>query len=423
MTQQAGQNIRHLKIRNIARIAEIEVEPPATGIIQVAGENASGKTSLLKAVIAGLGGEVPAVRDGQEHGEVELETETLRVNLVVTEKSNRMTVTAKQSGEHLKSPKGLMRELFGKRTFDSSDFLLARPKAQVEQLLQSVTIPIDKSRVIEICEARVDLDGVAEPVALINNAHEQITNERRVVNREAKRLQGLVDSYATVSDMETVDLEGLYALKEKAMRKLHLQERIERQCETVAYIAKQLEEEGQALDKLENEEAELGAYRLSEIEEEIEAAKQQNRDAFRCSEKKSAIADLHKQTHESGALTSILSAIADYKNEVMQAVQMPVAGLDVRAGQVYYQGHPLAAASGAEQMRVALGIAAAEIPDAGIQALFVLDPPQLDGQSWQLLAEFAAEKGLQLWVAKVEDDPQADGREGAKICLHEGRLK
>jgi hypothetical protein len=73
-------------------------------------------------------------------------------------------------------------------------------------------------------------------------------------------------------------------------------------------------------------------------------------------------------------------------------------------------------------MRVALGIAAAEIPEAGVQALFVLDPPQLDGRSWQLLAEFAAEKGLQLWVAKVEDDPQADGG-GAKICLHEGRLK
>lgn len=414
------QSIRYLKIRNIARIAEIEIEPLPNGIIQIAGKNASGKTSLLKAIIAGLGGEVPEIRDGQERGEIEVETETLRVNLVVTEKSNRMTVTAKQSGEHLKSPKGLMRELFGKRTFDSSDFLLAKSKAQVEQLLQSITIPVDKSRVLEICELRVELDDVTESVALINSAYEQLANERRVVNRVAKRLQGLVDSYATISDVETVDLEELYQLKEKAVQKLHLLERMAIQRETVARIAKQLEEEKQALEVLENEAAELEAYKLAEIEQEIEAAKKQNSEAVKCAEKKSAIADLHKQTRESGALTSILAAITSYKNEVMQAVQMPVEGLDVRAGQVYYRGHPLKDASGAEQMRVALGIAAGEIPADGIQALFVLDPPQLDEASWQLLAEFAAKKGLQLWVAKVEDDPQAEDG-GAKICLHEGR--
>lgn len=417
---QTKQSIRHLRIRNLARIAEIEVDPPTTGMIQIAGSNASGKTSLLKAIIAGLGGEVPTVRDGQERGEVDLETELLHVNLVVTEKSNRMTVTAKKDGKHMKGPKGIMRELFGKRTFDSSDFLFAKPKAQVEQLLQSVTIPVEKSRVLEICELRVDLDAVSDPVALINSAFEQITSERRVVNREAKRLQGVVDSFADVRDAEVIDIEGLYQLKEKAKNREALATRISVQKKKVEDGAAALADAKKELEQMEGEAEELAPYMLPEIEQEIEAAKKQNREAAICSEKKMASDALHRQTREGGLLTGILQAIGIYKNEVMQQVNMPVVGLDVRSGQVYYKGRPLKDASGAEQMYVALGIAAAEIPKDGIQALFVLDPPQLDEQSWQVLSNFAAEKGLQLWVAKVEDDPQ--GGE-AKICLHEGRTK
>ena len=91
--------------------------------------------------------------------------------------------------------------------------------------------------------------------------------------------------------------------------------------------------------------------------------------------------------------------------------------MDINAGRVFYQGHELSKASGAEQMLVATAIAAAEVPKDGLQALFILDPPQMDSDTWAKLDAFAASKKLQIWIAKVTEE-----KEKSHIFLSEGKM-
>ena len=56
-----------------------------------------------------------------------------------------------------------------------------------------------------------------------------------------------------------------------------------------------------------------------------------------------------------------------------------------------------------------------EVPEDGIQALFILDPPQLDSETWEKLEEFAEARKIQIWIAKVEEN-----KEKAHIFLVEG---
>lgn len=146
-------------------------------------------------------------------------------------------------------------------------------------------------------------------------------------------------------------------------------------------------------------------------------ANQHNKNAGKAEEYKQASQEMQARCQEAAGITRALRSLKDYKHELMRTVPMPVDGLDIKAGKVYFGGHPLKDASGAQQLMVAVGIAAKEIDPDGLQCLFVADPPQMDAETWAELDKFAAESGLQIWVARVADEAS-----GCEIFLTEGKL-
>lgn len=416
------ENIRYLRVKNMARIVEVEIEPSASGgIVCIAGKNGAGKTSLLKAIVAGFGGEVPRLREGQDRGEVHLETDSLKIKLVITKKSERMKVVVKNSEEEgVASPKAVMKSLFGKRSFDLLDFLKAKPREQIEALLRVITIPASDGKIIKICKNLVRVSKDANIIDKINDAYEQVANERKFVNREVKQAKGVVGAYNELEHVDFVDLDRLYEQKVDAAKRIGLLEKIAANKEKIMELHEQL---GRiALDQ-ENIHKELGKYEnfdASEIDQAIANAHKQNALAEKCNMQKNEAEKLEKLEEKASGFTSILRNIIAYKVELMENTQFPIPGLDIVQGQVYYNGLPLKAASGAEQVIVAVAIAACEIPRDGIQALFVFDPPQLDVESWGKLENFVNGKSFQLWIAKVVDNPAASK---GKIILHEGKVK
>uniref|UniRef100_A0A6H1ZLX0 Putative ATPase domain containing protein n=1 Tax=viral metagenome TaxID=1070528 RepID=A0A6H1ZLX0_9ZZZZ len=428
-----SEKIKNIHIKNIARLAEVDFDAPENGVIIVGGKNKAGKTTLIKSIWAGLGGKVPEIKDGKNKAEINLELDNYNVSLYLTNKSNKIKVEEKGNPSMvIKSPKTMLKDVLGKRCFDVTEFLSATPKNQLEILLKIVKIPGDKKEVEALGEGLIDLSKTEnETHIFVNEAYEQILAEQRVNNRKEKALEIEIETGRKEYDLdiEEADLESLYNLKEKALQQESNKKALTEATTKISETKKQIKEYEEILaqKKLEVLQAEkqkkelasiieeLEPYELNEIENEITIAKENNAKFAIVKDIKQKTKELTEHTQNAAKLKSILTKIKQYKEDAMEETEFPIENLDIRASQIYYNDHPLAAASGAEQMLVATSIAASEMPKDGLQALFILDPPQLDSESWKFLEEYAVKKNIQIWIAKVEET-----QEKAHIYLIEG---
>jgi len=89
------------------------------------------------------------------------------------------------------------------------------------------------------------------------------------------------------------------------------------------------------------------------------------------------------------------------RNDAIAAAKMPVEGLGFGDGEVTYNGHPFAQASGAEQLRVSVAIAMAGNPK--LRVLRIKDGSLLDSKSLALLEEMADLNDFQVWIESVDE--------------------
>lgn len=401
--------IKKLHIKNMAKITEIYVEPPDSGLLPIAGKNGAGKTSLLRSIFAGFGGEVPSLHDGATKGEVEIETEELKIKLTVTSKTDRLVVESKDTGEQLSSPKTTLKKIFGKRAFDVASFLRASAKEQIDILLKVVQLPSSLEDLKKITKDSVEY-SVSENNTLIDylyQAHDQLTAERKVINREIKELSGVVAQNETLYSVDPVDLEPLYKEKQDYFANQSIIQQIESKRQEIIRIEKEI-------SFLESQKKETDSLEL--IEEKISKAKDQNVKANLYFEKKRAEVSQKKQEEKKEKVTSILEKLLEFKINVLKNTIFPLEnGLDIQRNEIFYFNKPLREASGTDQLFVAMAIAMAEIPKDGLQALFIFDPPQVDKDHWQMFSEFAESRDIQLWIARVQEE-----KTGSFVYLIEG---
>ena len=442
-----SEKIKNITIKNVARIAEVNFQPPENGLIIIGGKNKAGKTTMMKSIFAGLGGKVPELKEGKIKGKVELELDNYNVTLYLNQKTNKIKLEEKTNlGVSLQSPKTMLKILLGKRCLDVPEFLTATPKHQVETLLKIVDIPGSKAEIEKITENTVDIQHCIEDVTVfVNEAYNQKLAEQRINNRKMKSLEVEVAEGRENFDLdiEEINIETLYKEKELAQvkpslekeleiyqkRSINIQEIVDKKGERIEELEKMIIEnkgeieeiikEAIVLDKkkilLEEKIKALESCSIEKIDKQIEEAKENNQQLILVQDIKNKTDELEDCTKTAGKIKDILNKIKEYKDEAMENTVFPVPGLDIRSGQIYYNNHPLKDSSGAEQMLVATAIASSEIPKDGLQALFILDPPQLDNSSWVFLEEYATKRNIQIWIAKVEEK-----KEKAHIYLVEG---
>lgn len=434
------EKINAMHIKNIARVSEVVFDPPKKGLITIGGQNAAGKTSLLKSIYAGLGGKVPELKEGKNRGSIELELDNYIVSLYISQKGNKIKVEAKDKpGVSISSPKTFLKDIFGKRCFDVPEFLYATEKNQVEALLKILDIPGKKEDLEQIGQGKINLEGVDDKVHIfVNEAYNQIKAQKSILTQKKRSLSKEIEDKRESYDLDIteINIEELYKLKEKATKKEQIKKDIsgcnekksvaeenineyENQIRHYQKLIEAKKEEilrfDESIKSFADELEELSPYEVLEIEEEINRAKKNNEEFHLVKEVKRQTDELTGITQEIAGLKEIQQDINEYKIDIMNRTKFPIEELDIKAGQIYYKGHPLKVASGAQQMLVATSIAATEIPKEGLQALFILDPPQLDDSSWTFLEEFAEKKNIQIWIAKVTNN-----KENSHIYLVEG---
>lgn len=390
---------------NIKKLRVVSITPDGS-IIQITGPNGSGKTSVLDAIFWALAGgkaiDSKPVRDGEEAAIISLDlgeftvTRTFKADGATTRLE---VITA--AGAKYPSPQKMLDALLGSLTFDPLAFARADAKEQLNGLRRLVPLDIDIdeldlenrrdfdartniNRDVKALEAQVNGFGevvvLDEPasVADLLSALEQSVDSNRAIDIEARRR---ADHHRTIADRESqaaVLRETLADMEEQIARW---------KAEASAWPAEETPVD------------------VADLRAQIDAATEA-RAAYDAAKRRAGEKDQLQMKFEHARMMSdeFTAAIASRHSRRMNAIaaaKMPVEGLGFGDGEVTYNGHPFAQASGAEQLRVSVAIAMAGNPK--LRVLRIKDGSLLDSHSLALLEEMAELNDFQVWVESVDE--------------------
>ena len=163
-----------MKANNFKRLVAVDITPDGD-LVLLSGKNDAGKSSVLDAIWAALGGKGACpdkpIREGAEKGEVRLELDNgLVVERTFTANDSYLRVTADNGRQRFTKPQDMLDALIGKIAFDPLAFARKKPKEQVAELLNVVDVGVD----LETHERE----------------RQALYDARADANREVKRLDG-----------------------------------------------------------------------------------------------------------------------------------------------------------------------------------------------------------------------------------------
>ena len=374
-----------LKVENYKRIVIASITPDRR-VMKITGANGSGKSSLIDAIWAPLGGarDLPdePVRRGAKKSKVTIDLPELTVKWTFTKGKPSIVVTAKD-GSKLNSPHKIMKELISSRTYDPGAFITLPTKDQAEILR--------KIAGIDTRELDAEHDDVFEKRTDANRDVKRLTTERAVVK---------VPDGAPEKEVSAKDLLAEIQAAESANR-----ERTKRAENAQAINAKiaEMERELETLDaELTHLQDSPGKYTdTGEMNERLADLEESNRGARARKHAGELDALLADATESAETMTARLDAIAAEKVTMADAATYPAEGLTVKEGEVFYNDIPFSQASSAEQLRVAVDIAMAQNPK--LRVLHIKDGSLLDSASMLALEEQAEKHDCQVWVEIVDE--------------------
>ena len=139
-------NIVQLTTKNFKALKALTIDADGN-VITLSGDNGSGKSSVLQAIGAALGGKdyqpTRPVHDGARRGEVSLMLDDgTEVSLVVQPDGNRALSVVGPDGVRVASPQAWLDRKIGRLSFDPLAFAALRPKEQAETLRKVIGLDL-----------------------------------------------------------------------------------------------------------------------------------------------------------------------------------------------------------------------------------------------------------------------------------------
>jgi hypothetical protein len=417
-----------LYAENFKKLKAVTIVPGQDqNVVKISGGNEEGKTTVLEAIWAALGGKkcVPSVpiRNGEKKAIVSLDLGDLVVNRKMTPSGESLEVTNKD-GAVYKSPQAILDKLISGLSFDPLAFTKMGKQTQVDTLLGVVDIKVDDERLKKISTVP-RLPDSKNPLVKFKVAYDFIYNERTEVNRDLKKAKELLESLPPVDKTEPVSLVELVNEKEslEKINRENLEKRdvVNKQCAEVSELEanmkateaqiKQLQETlkaqtvawtdasmayNDALDSI----SELKDEDLTDINERIAKADETNAKAKQYEQREVVKISVDQNQADSDRLTATLEAIKQYRQELLENAAFPVPGLSFGDDGITYEGLPLEQASSSRRLLISMSIAAALHPE--LKVVTIDEAEKLDAKKWQIVEDFAREHDLQVWATIVD---------------------
>ena len=385
--------INKLEIENVKRVKAVKLEPSASGLTIIGGNNNQGKTSVLDAIAWALGG------NSYRPSEAQRKDSVLPPYL------------------HIVMSNGLVVERKGK----NSDLKVTDPTGQKagQQLLDSFVekLALDLPKFMEASSAEkantlLNIIGVGPQLHELETQEKDLYQERLAIGRIADRKKKFADEQEYFPDapkdlVSASDLireqQEILARNGENQRKREEKERYERELSQ----AQQAFEEAQRRLEIAHENFETASKSAenlhdestAELEASISKIDDINRKVRVNLDKDKAEDDARQYAAQYDALSEKIADVRKQKSELLDHADLPLDGLLVEDGKLRYKGQEWDNMSGSDQLKVATAIVRKLNPECGFVLIDKLE--QMDMDTLQEFGKWLEQEDLQVIATRV----------------------
>ena len=408
--------INKLEIENVKRIKAVKIEPTASGLTIVGGNNNQGKTSVLDSIAWALGGE--KYRPSQPQREGSTIPPTLHIVL-----NNGLIVERKGKNSSLKvtDPSGnkggqqLLNEFVEQLALDLPKFMEASGREKAQTLLKII--------------------GVGDQLAALDQEENELYNQRRTIGQIADQKEKFAKEQPYYSDApkELISPSDLIRQQQEILARNGENQRKRDQVkkyedsvfflqQSVDSMNEQLEEEKRKLQEAEEnlQIAQMNAQDLqdestAELEESISNIEEINRKVRANMDKDKAEDDAKEYRNQYNALTPEIDKKRNAKTDLLQSAELPLPELSVKDGELIYKGQQWDNMSGSDRLKVSTAIVRKLNPKCGFVLLDKLE--QMDIQTLNEFGKWLEQEGLQAIATRVSTGDECS------IIIEDGYVK
>lgn len=401
--------INTLEIENVKRVKAVKLEPSANGLTIIGGKNGQGKTSVLDAIMWGLGGDkfrpsVPAREGALVPPSIHIELDN---GLVVERKGVNSALkvvdaTGKKSGQKL------LDAFISKLALNLPAFLSASDKEKADTLLKIIGVGA-QLKILEEQEKKLYFQrteigryrDMKEKAAKNMPSYPNLPEDPISVSELIKQQQAILaqngENQRKRENAAHYDqvLKQARAAYEQAKTAL---EKAEQDCMIARKAAENLQDESTA-----------------ELEKNIAGIEEINQKIRINEDKKKAEEEADSYSLKYNQLTDDLDEIRNQKQALLDGADLPLPGLSVADGKLIYNNAPWDGMSGAEQLKVATAIVRKLNPECGFVLMDKLE--QMDLDTLQEFGEWLKDQGLQVIATRVSTGSECS------IIIEDGMVK
>lgn len=385
--------INKLEIENVKRIKAVKVEPKASGLTVIGGNNNQGKTSVLDSIAWALGGE--RYKPSQATREGSVIPPTLHIvmnNGLVVERKGKNSALKVTDPNGQKAGQQLLNEFVEQLALDLPKFMEASGAEKAKILLQII--------------------GVGPQLTQLEQQEKELYQERLYIGRTADQKEKFAKEqpYYTDTPKDLISASELIRQQQEILARngenqgkreqLHqLEQRYQRINEQMANLLAEQKQVENDLEIARKSALDLHDESTEELEQNISNIEEINRKVRANLDKEKAEDDAKTYRDQYNSLTKDLEDVRDKKAELLNAAELPLPELSVKEGELIYKGQKWDNMSGSDRLKVSTAIVRKLNPNCGFVLLDKLE--QMDMKSLQEFGEWLEAEGLQAIATRV----------------------
>lgn len=418
-----GIKINKLEIENVKRIKAVKIEPTASGLTIVGGNNNQGKTSVLDSIAWALGGEKYRPSKAQRDGSTIPPT----LHIVM---SNGLVVERKGKNSSLKvtDPSGnkggqqLLNEFVEQLALDLPKFMESSGREKAQTLLKIIGVG-DRLDVLDKKEKELYNSRLA--IGRIADQKKKFANEQPYFPDAPKEMVSpseLIRQQQEILARNGENQRKRDRLNEITMNKHRVFDDIGRLDEQIATLQKQKEQLTEEYNQAVRDEEtarktvmELQDESTAELEASLANIEEINRKVRANLDKDKAEEDALDYQNQYAALTEEINQTRQEKSDLLQSAELPLPELSVQDGELVYKGQQWDNMSGSDRLKVSTAIVRKLNPKCGFVLLDKLE--QMDCETLNEFGRWLEQEGLQAIATRVSTGDECS------IIIEDGYVK
>lgn len=392
--------INKLEIENVKRVKAVKLEPSATGLTIVGGNNNQGKTSVLDAIAWALGGNKYKPSQAQREGSTI--PPSLKITLsngLIVERSGKNSTLKVIDPSGNKAGQNLLDSFVEELAINLPKFMEQTSKEKAKTLLQIIGVGPQLAELEMQEKAKYD---ERHAIGVIADQKEKFAKEQPYYPDAPKELVSIAELIQ--QQQEILGRNGENARKRQNLTRI--ENEYQGALTDVERLSKMLEEArekeqglAQDLDIARKDTQELIDESTQEIEDSIANIEQINLKVRANFDKDKAEEDAKGYREQYKELDNVIAEIRKQKTDLLTNADLPLPGLSVDDGELLYLGQRWDNMSGSQQLQVATAIVRKLKPECGFVLIDKLE--QMDQLTLQEFGAWLEQEGLQAIATRV----------------------